>query len=131
MKQYSFWIYILFNERAKATYIGMTNNLERRIIEHKMGLVPGYTKEKNIKKLGYYEYHQYVDKAIAREKALKEWRRAWKYRLIETTNPEWRDLAAHIDDYIANMPNPDKIPAAAKGFIGPIPASAGMTKITM
>jgi putative endonuclease len=127
-KTYNFWVYILFDRRAKGTYIGMTNDLERRMIEHKMGLMPGFTKEKNIKKLGYYEYHQYVDKAIEREKQLKKWNRTWKYRLIETMNPEWEDLAKSVDEYISRMPDPSVIPDSAKGFIDPIPAYAGMTK---
>ena len=103
MKEYNFWVYILFNDRAKATYIGVTNNLERRMIEHKMGLVPGYTKQHNIDKLAYFEHYQYIYDAIAREKALKKWNRAWKYRLIETMNPEWNDLAVGLTEYIKNM----------------------------
>ena len=71
----------------------MTNNLDRRMLEHKREVIKGYTKEKHIHKLAYYEHFQYIDKAIAREKALKKWNRAWKYRLIETMNPEWKDLA--------------------------------------
>lgn len=102
-KEYNFWVYILFDERAKATYIGYTNNLERRMIEHKMGLIPGFTKDKNINKLGYFEHHKYVNDAIAREKSLKKWQRAWKYRLIETMNPEWNDLSIELDNYIKNM----------------------------
>ncbi len=98
-----FWVYILFDERAKATYIGVTNNLRRRVFEHKTGLVPGYTKQHGIDRLGYYEEYQYIDNAIAREKALKKWKRAWKYRLIESMNPTWRDLAADIDEYIDSL----------------------------
>jgi putative endonuclease len=109
-RQYEFYVYILFDEKGKGTYIGMTNNLERRIIEHKMGLADGFTKKKNIKKLGYYECYQYVDDAISREKALKKWNRAWKYTLIERMNPEWKDLAEWLDKYISNMPNLDKMP---------------------
>jgi len=90
----------MFNERAKATYIGMTNNLERRVIEHKQGLIPGNSKEKGTDKLAYYEHYKYVNNAIAREKALKEWNRVWKFRLIETVNPEWRDLAEDLNDRI-------------------------------
>lgn len=97
MRDYHFWVYILFDERAKATYIGMTNDLDRRMLEHKRGTMEGFTKEKHIHKLAYYEHFQYVDKAIAREKALKKWNRAWKYRLIETMNPEWNDLAEGLD----------------------------------
>jgi putative endonuclease len=118
-RKYNFRVHMLFNEKARAIRIGMTNDLEKRMIEHKMELVPGYTKKHNIKKLGYYEYHQYADKAIAREKTLKEWKRAWKYRLLETTNPEWKDLASFLDEYIAHMPEPYKMPDNAfanKGF---------------
>ena len=96
-KEYHFWVYILFDERAKGTYIGVTNDLERRMYEHKMGLVPGFAHEHGITKLGYYEHYRYIDKAIAREKNLKDWHRAWKYRLIETMNPDWIDLASDID----------------------------------
>ena len=100
MKDYHFWVYILFDERTKGTYIGVTNNLERRMYEHKMGLDDGYTKEHNIHKLGYFEYYKYVNNAIAREKQLKKWKRAWKYRLIETMNPNWIDLADDLDKNI-------------------------------
>ena len=105
MKDYNFWVYILFDERAKATYIGVTNNLERRMYEHKMGLDDGYTKENNIHKLGYFERYQYINNAIVREKQLKKWNRAWKYRLIETMNPDWIDLADELDKNIAYWKN--------------------------
>jgi len=104
-KEYHFWIYILFDEKAKATYIGMTNCLERRMLEHKREAVEGFSKDKHIHKLAYYEHYQYVNDAIAREKALKKWNRAWKYRLIETMNPEWNDLAGGVDWAM----NPDKL----------------------
>ena len=103
-KEYRFWVYILFDARAKGTYIGFTNNLEYRILEHKRGLVKGFAREKGLDKLAYYEEHRYWNKAIAREKALKKWNRAWKYRLIETINPEWKDLAEGINWMI----DPDK-----------------------
>ena len=96
MKDYHFWVYILFDERAKGTYIGVTNDIERRMYEHKMGLDDGFTKSKNIHKLGYFEYYKYINNAIAREKQLKKWKRAWKYQLIETMNPDWQDLAIDI-----------------------------------
>ena len=99
-RDYNFYVYILFDDRAKATYIGMTNDLERRIYEHKLELIDGYTKQKHIHKLAYYEHYTDVNVAIAREKALKNWKRAWKYRLIETMNPEWCDLAEEIDKQI-------------------------------
>ena len=96
MKDYHFWVYILFDERAKGTYIGVTNDIERRMYEHKMGLDDGFTKRKSIHKLGYFEYYKYIDNAIAREKQLKKWKRAWKYIRIETMNPDWQDLAIDI-----------------------------------
>jgi len=106
MKEYHFWVYILFDERAKATYIGMTNDLARRMLQHKNGTVDGFTKNNNIHKLGYFEYYKYVDKALWREKNLKDWHRAWKYRLIETMNPQWKDLAEELDKIdIYRMPN--------------------------
>ncbi|MCL2538677.1 MAG: GIY-YIG nuclease family protein [Alphaproteobacteria bacterium] len=105
MKEYNFWVYILFDERAKATYIGMTNNLRRRMLQHKNGTVRGFTEDKNIHKLGYFEYYKYVDKVLWREKNLKDWKRAWKYRLIETMNSEWKDLAEYLDEVdIYRMP---------------------------
>jgi len=102
-KEYNFWVYILFDEKGAGTYIGVTNDLERRIIEHKMGLVKGFSKDKRLNKLGYCEWHQYIDQALAREKAIKKWERAWKYRLIESVNPEWKDLMEDLDDYIKNF----------------------------
>lgn len=100
MTELRFWVYILFNERAQATYIGVTNNLRRRVFEHKSGLIDGYTKKHHINKLGYYEEYKYIDNAIAREKTLKKWKRSWKYRLIESQNPTWQDLMSDMDDYI-------------------------------
>ncbi|HBS76713.1 MAG TPA: hypothetical protein DEA31_02540 [Alphaproteobacteria bacterium] len=103
MQEHVYWVYILFDTRAGATYIGVTNDLKRRVLEHKMELISGFTKDKHIHKLGYYEEYKYIDNAIAREKALKKWKRAWKYRLIESMNPEWKDLASDLDEYIANV----------------------------
>ena len=87
----------MFNQRAQATYIGFTGDLEQRVLQHKRMEIPGYTCDKKTIKLGYYEVYSCVNNAIAREKAIKEWKRAWKYRLIETMNPEWKDLAEDIN----------------------------------
>ena len=100
-RDYNFYVYILFDEPAQATYIGVTNDLERRMYEHKLELINGFTKKKHIHKLAYYEWYTDINVAISREKDLKKWKRAWKYRLIETMNPEWKDLAAYIDEQIA------------------------------
>ena len=83
----------MFNERAKATYIGVTNNLRRRIDQHKSNEIPGYSKDHKTDKLAYFETYSDIDVAIAREKALKKWKRSWKFRMIETMNPEWIDLS--------------------------------------
>lgn len=98
MKDYNFWVYILFDKRAGGTYIGVTNNLPQRVLEHKKGIVPGFAHDNGIDKLGYFEYYKYVNNAIAREKNLKNWHRKWKYDLIETMNPDWKDLAEYLDD---------------------------------
>jgi putative endonuclease len=74
-------------------YVGMTNDLERRLYEHKNKLVEGFTKKYNIYRLVYYEHTTDVYEAIAREKEIKKWRREKKNILVETMNPEWKDLS--------------------------------------
>jgi len=74
------------------TYIGVTNDLVRRVYEHREGLVEGYTKKNNIKRLVYFEEHARIEDAIQRETSLKRWYRQWKEALIEEGNPDWRDL---------------------------------------
>jgi len=78
---------------SKVLYIGVTNNLERRVQEHKLGIAPGFTKKYNVKFLVYFETTNSVLDAIEREKQLKRWRREKKVRLIESTNPHWKDLS--------------------------------------
>ena len=90
------YIYILTTKNNKMLYIGTTNNLVRRVYEHKQGLVEGFTKQFNIKKLVYYEQFPTMIQAIKREKVLKEWNRAWKNRLIDNFNPSWKDLYKEI-----------------------------------
>ena len=92
MARRSYYIYILANE-SKMTYIGVTNDLERRVSEHKLKLVDGYTKKYNLNRLVYYEETGDVWAAIEREKQLKGWLRSRKVALIEEDNPEWRDLS--------------------------------------
>lgn len=74
-------------------YVGMTNNLERRMYEHKNKLVDGFTKKYNVNKLVYYEQGMDAYAAIAREKEIKKWRREKKNKLVMTMNPEWKDLS--------------------------------------
>jgi putative endonuclease len=85
-------VYILASKRNGTLYVGVTSNLAQRIWQHKEGLAEGFTKDHNVKLLVWYEQHATMESAISREKALKEWRRAWKCELIEETNPYWRDL---------------------------------------
>ena len=94
MKQY--YVYILTNWNNKVLYIGVTNNLERRIFEHKSKLVPGFASKYNLTKLVYCEEFNDVGDAISAEKMIKGWLRVRKNRLIEEKNPEWKDLAVEI-----------------------------------
>ena len=93
MKDYNFYVYILTNWNDTVMYIGMTNNLERRLYEHKNKLVEGFTKKYNVNKLVYYEHGTDVHAAIAREKEIKRWRREKKNNLVMTMNPAGKDLS--------------------------------------
>lgn len=95
MKRY--FIYIL-SSRNKVLYVEMTNELSRRIYEHKNGLINGFSKKYNVHKLVYYESHLDLKNAIKREKQLKNWHRQWKINLIETRNKDWKDLYSEISD---------------------------------
>lgn len=89
----SYYIYILVSWNNKVIYIGITNDLERRIAEHRSGLIKGFTKKYNVTKLVYFEETCDVSAAITREKELKGWRREKKNALVETLNPTWQDLS--------------------------------------
>ncbi len=91
MKQY--YVYIMTN-KSGTLYTGVTNNLERRVYEHKQKLIPGFTKKYRITKLAYFESSPDVMAAINREKEIKDWRRAKKIALVNTVNPTWEDLSA-------------------------------------
>ena len=88
----SYFVYILASERNGTLYIGVTNNLERRVFEHKSKTVEGFTSKYNTTQLVYYEETSDVNSALQREKQLKKWNRQWKLKLIEEKNPEWVDL---------------------------------------
>jgi putative endonuclease len=77
-------------------YIGVTNNLTRRIYEHRNGTIKGFTKKYNLNKLVYFEQLNDISSAILREKRLKKWNREWKVQLIEKINPEWKDLSENF-----------------------------------
>ena len=88
-----YYVYILTNSRGNVMYIGVTNNLERRLYEHKHELVPGFTQRYHVHKLVYFEETPDVHAALAREKQLKGWTRKRKNELVETANPAWEDLS--------------------------------------
>ena len=92
----SFFVYILANQKNGTLYVGVTNNLARRIAEHKAKLVPGFTRKYGVDRLVYLEAFESILEARAREHVLKRWRRAWKIALIEELNPDWRDLSNQI-----------------------------------
>lgn len=85
-------VYILASKRNGTLYIGVTSDLVGRVWQHKQGEYDGFTSRYGVKLLVYYETFTRIDDAIVREKQLKEWHRAWKLRLIEQANPDWRDL---------------------------------------
>ena len=90
MTQY--YVYIMTSSSG-TLYVGMTNNLQRRIYEHKYNLIEGFTKKYNVTRLIYFEETGDVQSAIAREKEIKKWRRSKKIALIESLNPKWQDLS--------------------------------------
>lgn len=92
----AYYVYIMASERNGTLYVGMTNDLIRRVWEHRTGAVPGFTKTHEIRSLAYFEPFDNPETAIAREKTLKRWRHAWKLALIERENPNWRDLYDEI-----------------------------------
>jgi putative endonuclease len=85
-------VYILASKKNGTLYVGVTSDLVKRIWEHKNDLVKGFTKRYKIHDLVWYELHDNMDAAIEREKNMKEWKRAWKVKLIEESNPKWNDL---------------------------------------
>ena len=89
-------VYILTNKTNKVLYLGVTNDLVRRIFEHKNKLVEGFAKKYNLNKLIYYEVTKDISSAIEREKQLKNWHRDWKINLIKSFNPMWKDLGENF-----------------------------------
>src|SRR5213594_4934312 len=98
----TYHVYIIAS-RSRVLYTGVTNDLARRVDEHKRGLTPGFTSRYHITRLVYFEDYGYIRDAIAREKQLKGWVRARKMRLIEQKNPTWEDLA---EAWFAAPPTP-------------------------
>lgn len=91
----SYWLYIL-SSKSGTLYVGVTNNLAKRVFQHKHGLIKGFSKKYSCKDLVYFEEYQDVSLAIAREKQIKNWRREKKENIIRNLNPSWKDLSLNI-----------------------------------
>ena len=91
-----YYVYLLTNWNNRVMYIGVTNDLKRRVYEHQNKLVKGFTEKYNVNKLVYYEQTNDVITALSREKEIKKWRREKKNSLVVTVNPEWHDLSMQI-----------------------------------
>lgn len=97
MKLRQFYVYILTNFANTTLYIGVTNDLQKRLYEHRSGVGSAFTSKYNLTKLVYYEIADTADGAIYREKQLKNWHRQWKIELVGSQNPAWEDLSSHWD----------------------------------
>ena len=87
-----YYVYILTNKPRSTLYVGVTNDLVRRVYQHREGTVPGFTKRYGLKQLVHFERYDDPTRAIQREKNIKHWSRAWKLDLVNSSNPQWRDL---------------------------------------
>jgi putative endonuclease len=92
----TYFVYLLASRRHGTLYLGVTNDLLRRVWEHKNKVVPGFTTKYSVDRLVWFETHSDVTAAITREKQIKKWRRDWKIALVERENPDWRDLYKSI-----------------------------------
>lgn len=92
VRNHNYFVYILASKRNGTLYTGMTNDLARRVWEHRNGYIKGFTDKHNVKTLVWFEHHTDVNHAISREKRIKRWRRDWKLNLVERSNPSWDDL---------------------------------------
>jgi len=95
----NYYVYLLTNWNNRVIYIGVTNDLNRRIYEHKNKLIEGFSNKYNLTKLVYFEETSDVNAAIAREKEIKKWRREKKNNLVNRTNPSWEDLSEGLKDF--------------------------------
>jgi len=92
----AYYVYLLASRKNGTLYLGVTNNLIRRVYEHRHKLMPGFTSRYDVVRLVWFECYDDPSNAIAREKEIKKWRRQWKIELIEKSNPDWRDLYDEI-----------------------------------
>jgi putative endonuclease len=119
-----FYVYIL-SSRSGVLYVGVTNDIERRVYQHKHKLVQGFTSRYNVNLLVFYEVFPEAIQAIAAEKKIKGWTRAKKIRLIESKNPTWKDLSEDWDE-AQYVPPPEPVPApSAPGASDPSPPRQG------
>ena len=93
----SFWVYLLASRRNGTLYVGMTDDLARRVWEHRTGAVPGFTQKYSVKMLVWHEQHESRESAFQRERQIKKWKRAWKLQVIEKFNPQWLDLTEQLN----------------------------------
>ena len=96
---HQYWVYLMTNYSKTVLYCGVTNDLERRVFEHKTNVVPGFTSKYHVDRLVWFECHKDINLAIRREKLIKKWNRSWKEELINKENPEWKDLSQDWDKY--------------------------------
>ena len=89
-------VYLLASHHNGTLYAGVTSNLMQRLYQHREGLLAGFTKDYGVHRLVWFEQHSTMEYAITREKQIKKWNRAWKIRLIEQANPDWRDIALEL-----------------------------------
>ncbi len=110
------YIYILASRKHGTLYIGVTSDLPKRVYEHRVGAVRGFTRRYGLKRLVYFEAFDDIEAAILREKRMKEWQRDWKIRLIERDNPGWNDLAVSVlgFDPLPSRPLPPRHPGESR-----------------
>jgi putative endonuclease len=92
----AFYVYILASRRNGTLYIGMTDNIQKRVWQHQTGAIAGFTRKYAVTTLVWYELHEIRESAFIRERQMKKWNRAWKLKLIEEINPRWLDLSADL-----------------------------------
>jgi putative endonuclease len=92
----AFYVYMLASKRNGTLYIGMTDDLLKRVWMHREGVLPGFTRDYGVKRLVWYETHESRESALLRERQMKKWNRAWKNELIESGNPQWGDLGESL-----------------------------------
>ena len=97
MREHRYWVYIMTSSSLSAMYIGVTNDLGRRVVERRLGKGSEFAKRYKVTKLAYAEEFEQIDESIAREKQLKGWRRIRKNELVSATNPEWSDLMPSLE----------------------------------